>query len=666
MRTLYYQNRSVYLSRQYMLEKGINPETVKQLFKRYADEVIEFEGVSYLNYNSIPTPTRSKLPSYGALLGEHDAQAFSEAVEELFEKLEYARTKNFGQYVPKVRDIAHFLPNKVGGFAQKWAVWEWILANYTNKKGYREALFGAYKRLEINTFENINGFSNYLTKCKKHGVEAVIIDRRKFNAAPLQISAENKLWVQMLLSCDKKIPITKIHKKIIAACADAGIDPPSYSWVRDSVKELLKNPVLTTIRYGKAATGKKTQYISREYALYANDQWQCDSWELPFYGPNLVRYMLFLAWDNHSGKIVGFSVGKSENTPLIMEGIDDAIRSTGYIAYEFVMDNHSFHRTAVAARFKAEAEKLGVRFTVTMNPQYKSIAETGNKYLDAICREYEGWTGQNRNARNKDAHRNPETYAQLRKPCNEKTEGEIKAIAAAVVLEYNSTILKRLGKSPNEAYAASEVKHGIPLTTEQRIQLIKPCAEYTVSRGQITIQVGIVRHEFQLNSDMAAMLEGEKVVVQYEDLRDGIYLYSVETGEPLGSVGPKVKIHGDLANQTEKDRELILKQHGRKKGIETKGKKKMEEIERSALLANPEAVELIAPYLLDKDLRKQMAQNRDLALRAADMGVNENMLPIRPPKKVAPLKVASQKKKSPFTPTEHKIEIIDRNTLKDL
>jgi transposase InsO family protein len=384
------------------------------------------------------------------------------------------------------------------------------------------------------------------------------------------------------------------------------------------------------MRYGAAAAQKQLPYASLLAATNRNTQWQQDGWTLPFWGAAFQRYVLYMVRDNHSRKILGYSIAESENTTLITEGMEDAIRNTGVFPFELVSDKHSFHKTEVASRLRMETERMGATWTVTINAQRNQLAERYNQYLDAICKDFEGYLGKNITATSKDARPSPEALQQLAKTANFKSRDEIKAIADYIVLEFNKTPLSVLeGKSPNEAYEQSETVRAFNITEAERVALFRPVESYKVTRGQITIRVGMKRHEFQLSAELITRYNNRKLNVVYEDLTQGIYISDVATGEELGCVAPKRKIHGAIGDQTDYDREQLNKLAGRTKGVTIKARKQAHANIAESLKHNPEAIELINSYSLPKDIRALAAQNNELKKAMANHDTNAAMLPVR-------------------------------------
>lgn len=589
-----------------------------------------------------------------------DVAKYNKQVVDLYNKLREEKRYAYQPYFTAIREkYPELQPNKCIEFAELQAVMEYVMKHY---KGALALYYDAFNMLYPDKYANKFAFANWLNKCKTTSIQDAVVNRKSVVKVQKRISDFQYNLIRSLFMDDRKYSAVQIHEKLIEACTKVGEKPYSRKSVNNYIQALRKDIEAHAARYGADATQQQMQYATLLSALYINDQWQIDGWNLPFWvnvKGKAKRFVIFLIWDNHSRKIVGYSVGASENTPLIMKALDDAIQETGFAPYEIVSDMHSFNRTQTAEKLKHGLKMLGVTWTATLNAQGKAIAERYQQYLDALCKDYPQYLGKGITSKSRDARRNPETYKELSKPQNMLTEQQIVAIAAEVVMRYNAKPLAIHGNvSPNEKYSLSSAKNAIPVNTSQRLALINPITEYKVSRGQIVIKQGIVKHEFQLPAHLASKYNNETVQVQYEDLTEGVYLYDANTGEALGSIEPKTKIHGALANQTEEDKLRLLQLNGRKKGVINQTQTAAKTAQKRLQETNPEALELIPSYMVDKDIRKEVEESSALRNRVQDMGVMVSALPIKKTSMIG----KSTSAKSPYAPKDHTIKDFDFNS----
>ncbi len=668
MKAIIYQNKTC-LSGSFIREFISRDNFYHHTSKKNNWPAIEVPGKGvFYDYDTIVTTSpeaQKSLPALAVILDKYSAETVNDDILELQQIFEGLTKRGFQQYIPQLKEKYNLSPEKIKLAAQKAAVWNYIIDNYARTANSLNNYFTAYCKVFPGQLKTKEAFSRSLKQCKENGIEAAAVDGRAFGNAKERISEFQYALIYALYIKDQKYSSSEIHKKLVAACAEKGEKPCSKSTVKILMKRMGKDITAYAARYGARAAQQQMPYASLEAAYYANDQWQVDGWTIPFWDGDMKRLVLFAVMDNHSRKFIGYSIGRSENTELITAGFDDAMRNTGVLPAEIVSDNHSYHRTLTASNFKAATELKGVMFNVSINPQRKAMLERHWQYLNSLLKDYKGYLGQGVTAKNKDARRNPEMLAELAKPENLLTEGEIKAIMAAAIMEYNQSPLNSLeGKSPDDAYQTSSTPNAIAITEAERVSYTNPVETYKVTRGQITIKKGVKKYEYQLPAHLTSQYNNERVAVQYEDLTQGVYLFDIKTGECIADVQLKAKIPGAAINQTEADKQQFLQLAGRRKGIVKQTGKAAQKKLAAALLQNPEAADYIASYTLDKDVRAQVQQSRDLKLRVNDLGIDTNTLPLRKATGATlPAMPQGKTKASPFTDASH---VISKVNVQDL
>lgn len=568
-------------------------------------------------------------------------------------------------YFNKIGEQHNLKTKRRKEFSERWAVWVWILENYERFPLCLETYHTAYCKIFPAHFKGANGkisFKNFLNNCRANGIEAAIIDRRAVVTAQKRRSEFQLAFLQAIYRQERKVTAADAYRKLVAACeAKEGKETPmSHANVKIIFREFANNQELYAARYGASAAQKLMPYQSLEPAIHRNTQWQADGWVLPFWvgkdkesGKGFNRYVLYKIHDNHSRKIIGYNVAKSEDTTLILSALESALENTGVFPAELVMDSHSFTKTKIAERLMQETNGMGAAWTITTNAQRNQLTERYNQHLDAICKDYTGYLGKNITATSKDARPSDEHLAILAKPANQLTEEEIQAIGFLIVDKFNKSPLTALeGMTPTAKYEASEDKKCFSLTDTQRLQLLRPATTYKVIRGQITIKVGNKKHEFQLPAHLYNEYNNRELYVIYEDLTQGIYISDPRTGVELGAIEPKFRIHGAVADQTDEDRRRIAQASGRNKGIRIPASKKAEEQLVTGLKDNPEAALMLASHIMPKDARQEAISSSE----AKKYGINPNNMPIRAQKPVLPAKATpttNNGKSSPYTATNN-------------
>jgi transposase InsO family protein len=550
---------------------------------------------------------------------------------------------------------------KITEFSKLHAAFQELL-NTEETYGWLKAAFKAFSKHFHKKFTSYNSFANAITNARQNGIESVVIDKRLFKDEVRIYDPKIYYWLHHCTSSPKKLTCIEIHSHIIEACKEAGIDKvPGFEWVKKHRARVLKtNNEIYSSRYGQTeAFNKNDPYAKIIHALNANSVWQIDGWVLPFVAEGYVKFILFVIRDSYSKKIVGYSFGRSENTNLILDALNDAVRNTDYLPYEIVSDNSSFNKTKEAEHLKDQLNQFGVKWTVSQNPRYKSIAERYFRHLgEKHCKQYPGYIGQGIKTRDINGRPAQELLDQYQKAGYWRTPDEIKLIGIAAIDDFNKTINHKIGKSPNQLYSESEMPHAFKVSLFDRIRIFTKCTKCKVQRGQINITRAGILHEFQLNADLMHKYNGQEVLVRYENLSEGIYLYDLKTDTTIGEVKPKQSIHGALADQTEADKEKLLKNKGRLKGYKTKARKDNEKA------VNPEAYEIINRITTPKDVLKQIEQDYNLRNRAEELGIDLNNVETGKPVNEFPLNSLKPKKpkeeKSPIlAKTDREIRIIN-------
>jgi hypothetical protein len=626
------------------------------------------DGGIYVNVNSIPnrsdyiTTDDSKLKEIVAgLIAQEQAAKWAEHGDEAkimeVQSSMFIAKADFPLYFNKIKD-AHTLPvEKCKEYAERWAVWQWVVDNYTRFHYSLEIFYAAYSKVFPNHFKGTHSkiaFKTFHGKCVKDGVEAVVIDKRSVNKVKARRSPFQMALLQTCYTRINMLTAKDAFKLCEQAAKEKGEKPISYSNIKNHIwKEFELNTDLRIARYGATAEAKKTPYASMIAAKNPNTLWQADGKTGAFFvrgdDGSAKRWTVFLVQDSFSTKYVGWAIGERENTELIMAGLENAVSNTGYWPNEFVMDKHSFNRTDSKAQIFAKATEWGCKMTDTTNPQAKAMIERGNQNIDAFWKNFDHFLGKGISAKGKDARPSVEAIREAYRPVNYKAGKEFVLLCQYAIQQWNDTPRENLGGiSPSEKYEQGEVKHAIKVTPEDRISLFRPGKKYKVDRGQINIKIGTVKHEFQLCARLNTLYNDREVMVHYGDLSEGIYLYEIKTGAYIDFVYPKQKIHIAQADRTERDTELLNKHTGRKTGTAVQARKKAQEIINQTLINSSEDIDLINFYVGNKDIRQEMENNRVLRQMAAVEGIRPDDLPIRKQKPAIEEPTATKTKATPF------------------
>ena len=645
-----------------LIAYGFTQKAINHWVERGKVIVFREYGNTSILYSSLPEYVKKKLPCKESIIKEFNRLRDEENIlfyyRSMIEAKENDSSSYLALYTDKVAD------NNILAYAEKHAVLACIMSDYErckrnherfNLNYYHQALCKIYPDWYVYT-----AFCTALKKAHNEGIERLLV--KKYKPAP---TLYNELYVNVVMELmSDKVRYTQpqIAKKLWEWCERNNLSKPSLAWVKFKCKEL--SSIVGTRNGNDYPFYHQQPYMGLRKAENANTQWFIDGWDLPFYMENCKRLTLFAVFDAYSGKIVGFHVGKSENTEVILKGIESAMRDTGFMPGEIVSDNHSFNKTKEAENFKEDIARFGIKWNVSQNPRRKARIERFFRELgDNFCKEIPGYLGQGIKSKMKNARPAQELIDEAVK--HPLSESQIKIIAASCVEQYNNT-KKKDGYSPNDLYDEavndeSRRKACIPVNEIKLAQLFIRRSEKTVKSGMVIIEREGIKHCFEASAEQYLQLEGKKYGIRYILESDEIYLFDLKTDKYIASLYRQKQAHAAFADQTEDDKMLYYKHKGRLNGISNAIKKERKRIHDKAMEINPEAVYSLNPLLYEKDLIKDFKETAEAAIFAERHGINLDEVPELPKRKKDNNEYQDDRKKrrkddSPFHHTEEKVD----------
>ncbi len=634
-----------YLSYQWILDNSNIAEKTIEFWKiRNIGEYKTFDGRVHIEYSSIPAPSRKKLPSKETIRKLHSdyykKSSDRNISERCYQKLYKAFKLEWMPYRQLYEDRG-FDIEKATEYAKQHAVWARIIEfRFKTKEFYPKHIHEAYKRIYPKGYAYA-GMSRAYATCQEHGIPALLIKEYvKGNTYAKRFGKEHEAFVLAWISSGKAYSAVTIHDEMYEYCQEKGLPTPCYSWVKSCVARL--KPLVQKERYGESNYMSTIEpYAGIIKALNPNTAWQMDGWRLPFHMANYETLSLYGVMDENSGYIIAYDIAPTENTESILRAVNRAVKATSCLPHEIKTDNHSFNQTKEAHYFKSHTDKMGMTWTVDSNPRRKGVVERnlgvfGEKFL----KKYPGYLGSGIKSKSEDAHVSQEEKDKYHKANTWITKDEIIYYAAECVRAYNNYVAKKdLGKkkSRKELFENPDQPHKIAISHEDMLRLFIRESEYKVQRGQINIKRELELHEYQLNSEMIFKYNGKQLRVRYEDF-DEIYLFDIETDECLGSVKPKRKAHGALADQTDEDINILNQHKGRLEGLKNQIYKAQQSI------INPDAPyhvnRIVGKKVEIEALEKNSELQRDFLEHGGDMRflrerqrVNENNIKQPKPQK---------------------------------
>ena len=531
-------------------------------------------GQLHFQYATLPRGSRAKLPFADVASAREAAQkadlerqqlTTALAANELSNQLRHAHEAGVKEFY-KVH-LAACGPDRAFQYAQQHSLWAKLLEL---RPAHSVAqLFEAYKLVEPDGYTSAASLSNALRRAVKVGLATFVRHGNEGNQNAKTALPEHEYWVRMLASMGRGFEAPFIFERVNLACRECGVRPlGSMSWVKHYLARPDVRADIDAYRYGASYARQQQPFLTLQTALHANDQWQIDGWTVPFY--HLVKRQnrqgqtvsgwdkltVFVVRDAHSRRALGYAFGASENTALIMEALRHAVERSGRLPAEIVSDNHSFNQTQEADNFKRQLLARGTEWTVTMNPQYKSIAERYFEHFDTVhCKPVTGWAGGSPRNRKRNARPTEEQRAELLKTAYCLSADEVKNLVARLLEEFNERPLAVLGNvSPAAAYARSEHPHAPEADAADVMHLFWKTTRCQVRQGIVTLTKGGEKHRFYLpGGDVSRRWYRQEVLVRYDDDYATAYLFDPVTEALICKCGRQQPTHGAKVNQTPAD-----------------------------------------------------------------------------------------------------------------
>jgi putative transposase len=327
-----------------------------------------------------------------------------------------------------------------------------------------------------------------------------------------------------------------------------GGGPPTYDAARRAYEKRSRLDILKG-RHTGSALRAKTFYHKRTYAgLPPFTEVHSDGWTTHFTAPHPVtgQFVTYEVWHFHdvaTRYVTPMAVGTTENTDVILRGLESCIRVGGMIAIWQTDHTSSVKNARVMEEHSGLADRLGITVVHPQevgNSQANGIAENFNTWLDREARELATYQHPQRmdsgtfvrvrritNAMVK-ASDKPEERARLRAQAMRTGKGLV-FDTHAEALAWLAEREKRWNNHPHRELprvrnAAGKLVHMTPqqsldaaraagwepveITEAQIVEQFRPHVRKKVTRGTVTPFGGMRYHHEEL-----AHHEGEEVLV---------------------------------------------------------------------------------------------------------------------------------------------------------
>lgn len=368
-------------------------------------------------------------------------------------------------------------------------------------------------------------------------VDAVYLPRQWNSNALQHVDEEVKSWAIQMRSMGQNYSNDAIIRRLAHMCRLTGKTIPSRRWFGQNIFEKHYTKFITaTPRFGDGERGASLYkgYIPMKNALFAGDCWHVDATRM-----NLIAHkteagdkkhlFIIAVRDVHSGDVLGYNFDYKEDRWSVLNAVKMAVIESGYLPYQIVFDRFPGHNTEEAKRFFTQIEQMGVKVTISHNPQAKAKLERWFSTSQSVFMDRsEYYYGEGVKSNRLNAHRSPEYLKEVRKKANKDkfdmydSWRESQLIVEAyrsTALSYYSRKFKSINKSPRTLHAESDKPH-VKFLKEWQISMVFGLKKKkkVSNLGLITTEIQGGTYHYQI-SEYEIFSKEPEVIVSY-DLSD--------------------------------------------------------------------------------------------------------------------------------------------------
>ncbi|WP_298539986.1 hypothetical protein [uncultured Aquimarina sp.] len=375
--------------------------------------------------------------------------------------------------------------------------------------------------------KNYKYFTQKILRAEKEGInETLIHDFKRFGREPYKLTPLIKNRIKYYYALPRKYSYKKISDLVNNELISRNIKTISYSTVKRVISNQELKNIADPLRFGKQyAKDNIYSYITRKKPKNSGDVLEIDSTVLNFLLKDekneFYKLWLCAVIDVSSGKILGYSFDKSENTGMTLKCLKKSFQTLKVIPKMIVHDRHQCY---LSEKFKTILSKMSdfgiiARQCKSRNPRDKGHIERWFDTLKGGYLKYEiGYIGDSITSSREGGRVNSDLEKLYSKIPFIKNENEVKRLISLKVKEYNNSILTK-GKSPNQLFKKQ--------FDSNRIKFIKGNLSYifleekftTVRNSKIFIKQQGKIHTYPIdNSYLSNRINRTTVIIRYDKL----------------------------------------------------------------------------------------------------------------------------------------------------
>ena len=381
-----------------------------------------------------------------------------------------------------------------------------------------------------------------------------------------------KSWLIGLIESQKNYSAAYIFRQIRRMSLQHGmIDFPSVRWISDFLNEP-ETQYITQQRYGanNRFNHKYRPYVPTQSALFAGDCWQIDGTRVNIIDHKATyinksgkkvtgqKFLYIIAVrDVMSGMVLGWEYCYEESATAVINALAMAVRTAGYVPYEFVYDRFPGYNTAEWQRIEMYMREAGTIMTVTHKAEGKAhIERWWGTLQNVFMMDSDLYYGEGIKSSRRYAHRSKEYVASMRKWANDnkfsyddacsETDNIVNRYLNTPFSEY-STKFKSIDKSPAQLHGESDKPNTYAISDNDWCFLFGLNKQVSISNYMIHTQIDNVHYYYGIDDcDVIEKYTGVKLTncFDYQDLSivhlyDGdVYVGSFNEVTPAQQFGP--------------------------------------------------------------------------------------------------------------------------------
>lgn len=536
-------NGYLYLSEIGLVSSGMNRRTLQNQIslnkssKNLFFDCTKLNGVKWIRYDSIPEKILKKFKllfkSEEILEFIKRDQKFIKDKESLmkFKKIRFilhqvsTDDQFWMQYKPLYRD--YLFDNDIWNLlAKTHAVFSEILVL---KEDYTLVdIHKAYITLDSVIFKTFNYkyFTDKIRRACRIGIDDCLIHNfKRFGRDPYKLNDLVKRRIRYYYSLPKIYSTKKIACLVNEELSNRNLKTISYSTVQRFIANQELRNISDPMRYGeKYAKDHIDPYIIRKKPKKSGDVLEVDTTELNFLLKNeedkIYKLHLCALMDVCSGKILGHSIDKSENTEMTLKCLYNGFKKLRTIPRMIVHDNHQSY---LSERFKQVSSKLDdfgiiLRRSKPRNPGDKGHIE---KWFDTFKNGYlkyeKSYIGDGIRSKREGGRVNRELERLYSTKQFIRFENDIRQIVSDRIDEYNSSA-NSIKEYPNKIFQAKACKHSLKFKKGDLSSIFLKERIITVRNSIISIKKGCSRYTYPINNRyLANKLNRSSVIVRFDE-----------------------------------------------------------------------------------------------------------------------------------------------------